>query len=337
MKQSTLPVEMAVIGPGRMGSIYARAIDELATTRLVAIGGRSEASTTGLAKAMGVPSYAGSRYHEMLEAHPHIEAVIVATSEWAHLEPVLACLDAGKHVALEKPMATSLGDARQMAQRADDANVKFMICHSIRFDPRYALMQQRVARGKLGEVLNLHGRRHPGPNAVKRVFGKFPLAYWLIVHDIDMMLWTTGSPVRSVRAYSRANGQSLQDFIIATLAFENGAVGLIECSWGSPPQAGRPQNETFVVRGTEGVIELFGNEHGLICYGTDSSLTYPDTVHSPIVQGQLEGSFRSVTRHFAGAVREEWPLLITGRDGLAVIEVAAAIDQSLRDDREVYL
>ncbi|MBV7332546.1 Gfo/Idh/MocA family oxidoreductase [Chloroflexi bacterium TSY] len=328
---------MAVIGPGRMGQIYARAINELTTTRLVAIGGRSEASTMTLAESMGVPGYAGSRYRDMLEAHPNIEAVVVATSEWAHLDPVLACLDAGKHVALEKPMATSPDDARQMVQSADEAGVKFMICHSIRFDPRYALMQQRIAKGELGELLTLHGRRHPGPRAVDRVFGKFPLSYWLIVHDIDMMLWTTDSSVKSVRAYSRSGGQSRHDFIIATLAFANGAVGLIECSWGSPPQAGRPQNETFVVRGTAGVAEIFGNEHGLVCYAADGSLAYPDTVHSPIVQGQQVGSFRSVIRHFAGAVRNEWPLLMTGHDGLTVIQVAAAIDQSLQENREIFL
>lgn len=273
-----------------------------------------------------------------VDVHPNIEAVVVATSEWMHLDPVLACLDAGKHVALEKPMATSSEDAQQMMQHADEAGVKFMICHSIRFDPRYAVMQQRIAKGELGELLNLHGRRHPGPRAIDRVFGKFPLAYWLIVHDIDMMLWTTGSAVKSVRAYSHSGGQSRQDFIVATLAFANEwRSGDIECSGRAPPQAGRPQNELFTVRGTAGVIELFGNEHGLVYYTDDGSVTYSDTVHSPIVHGQQEGSFRSVIRHFAGAVRNEWPLLITGYDGLAVIQVAAAIDQSLRENCEIYI
>jgi predicted dehydrogenase len=337
MEKLQEPVRIAIIGPGRMGRIYARAAHELASCSLIAISGRSEETTLDLARSYGVPGYPAVAYREMLAAHPEIEAVVVATSEWAHLEPVLACLEAGKHVALEKPMATSPADAVQMRRQAEAAGVKFMICHSIRFDPRYALMQQQVAQGMIGEVLNMHGRRHAAPRAIERVYGRFPLAYWLIVHDIDMMLWLTGSAVTRVRAFSGAAGRGRHDFIVANLVFASGAVGIVECSWGSPPQSGRPQNELFTVRGSAGVVEVLGHEHGLAVYAADGAVSYPDTIHAPVVHGQQEGSFRAVLRHFAGGVRDHWPLLITGQDGLAVVEVAAAIDRSLKEDREVAL
>src|SRR5205823_5504053 len=132
MKETIKPVEIAIVGPGRMGQLYARLVDESPLTRLVAVCGRSEATTQAAATAHGVPGYANGNYQEMLAAHPNIEAVIVAASEWAHSAPVLAALDAGKHVLVEKPMAISAEAAASMVQHAEQAGVHLMVCHSLR-------------------------------------------------------------------------------------------------------------------------------------------------------------------------------------------------------------
>ena len=64
--------------------------------------GRGEAAVRNVATELDVPFYTGARYRDMLSDHPQIEAVIVATSEWAHADPVGACLNSGKHVLVEK-------------------------------------------------------------------------------------------------------------------------------------------------------------------------------------------------------------------------------------------
>ena len=174
MKKTIQPVEVAVIGSGQMGRVYSRLVDELANMSLIAVCGQGEVTAPSVAESLGVPGYIGGRYREMLADHPHIEAVIVATSEWAHLEPVLASVDAGKHVLVEKPMATSPDDAMLMLQRAEQAKVKLMVCHSLRFDPRFAAMRQAVAQGEIGDVLHIYARRNPMQSAVDRVLGRFP-------------------------------------------------------------------------------------------------------------------------------------------------------------------
>lgn len=330
------PVEIAVIGTGRMGSLYARLADELAHTRLVAVCGHGEITAASVAGPLGVPGYTGARYGEMLADHPQIEAVIVATSEWAHLDPVLAALEAGKQVLVEKPMATSPEDAARMVRGAEQAGVTLMVCHTLRFDPRFAAMRQAVAEGKIGDVLHLHGRRNPRYGAVDRVLGRFPLAYWLLPHDIDMMVWTTGSPVVQVRAYARAGGRSRRDFILAVLTFASGAVGVLESSWVGPAAGGRLQNPLFTARGTAGAVEVLAYESGLALYGEDTAV-YPDMSFEPVVHGQTEGMCRGLVRHFAGAVQGLWAPLITARDGYAVIRVASAIDRSLEEDREIAI
>lgn len=335
MNGSTAPIKLAIVGPGRMGSIYARLACELAASRLIAVCGRREESTHALAKQYDVPGYANGRHEEMLAAHPEIDALIVSSSEWAHTAPVLAAIDAGKHVLVEKPMAIAAQDAAEMVRRADAAGVTLMVGQSLRFDPRFAAMRQAVSDGKIGRVLHAYARRNPPQIAVERVVGRFPLAYWLMPHDIDMMLWTVGQPIIRVMAYSGAGGHERSDFIIAVLTFRSGAIGVVESSWGTPAHGGRAQTELFTVRGTAGAAEVMGHENGVGIYPSGDAAEYPDTGYAPVVQGEQDGIFRREFRHFVGVIQGQWPPVVTGRDGLNAIQVAAAVERSLSEEREV--
>lgn len=331
------PLSFAIVGPGRMGSLYARLIHELESARLVAVCGRSEESTARLAGQYGVAGYAGGDYGTLLQNHPEIDAVIVAASEWAHTEPVLAALDAGKHVLVEKPMAPTVTDAERMVAAAAQAGVQLMVCHSLRFDPAYGAVRQAVAAGEIGRVLNLYARRNAPQEAAQRVLGRVPLAYWLAPHDIDMMLWTVDSPVVQVRAFTGAAGAGPHDFIIAVLTFANGVVGVLENSWGTPAHSGRAHSTFFSVRGVQGEAEVMPTENGVAVYRVGNAPYYPDTGYTPVVQGRQEGMFRHLLHHFAGVLRNEWTPAVTGTDGLAAIRVAAAIEHSIQTGHTVEL
>jgi predicted dehydrogenase len=149
------------------------------------------------------------------------------------------------------------------------------------------------------------------------------------------MIWTAQSRVLSVRAISPDAAGTRSGFIAATLHFADGAEGILETSWCVPSTGGRPCNELFTVRGDRGAIEVFGHEQGLAVYESDSTVHYPDTIHSPCVHGQTEGPYRSLLRHFAGVVRGLWAPLMSPREAAHVIEVAYAIDRSLDTGDEV--
>jgi predicted dehydrogenase len=335
MKQHLDPVRLAIIGAGRMGTLYGQIANQMASTRLVALASHRSESTSAAASLLGVPGYDACRYGEMLERHPEIEAVVVATPEWVHVDPVLASLGAGKDVLVEKPLAVSPADAWELAAAAERSRHILMVCHSLRFNPRFALMQRAVAQGEIGNVVHLYARRNSLQPAVDRVLGNLPLPYWLAPHDIDMMLWTVRSPAVSVRAWSRSGAAARSDFILAVVSFENGAVGVLESSWCTPGSAGRPLNELFTVRGDAGMIEVVGREQGLAVYGADNRVSYPDTGCAPLLHGQTEGQDRALLRHFAGAVRGLWPPLIRAADAAAVIDVAYAVQRSLETGKDV--
>jgi UDP-N-acetylglucosamine 3-dehydrogenase len=343
MKAELKPVGFAIVGPGRMGHIYARLIKESPLARLVAVSGKDELSAQALASAEGVPGYSSAELPAMLAKHPEIEAVIVATSEWAHVAPVLAALDAHKHVLVEKPMALSPEEAAEMVRRAAQAGVKLMVSHSLRFDPRFVAAHQAVASGAVGQLLHLYARRNSSPAAAKRVLGRFSLAYWLMPHDIDMMLWCVGAPVTKVMAHHFGGDKQAHpdaDFIIAVLTFANGAVGVVESSWGSP-LGGRLQNELFSLRGTDGIVEVASQESGVGVYhvgdGGTGVTEYPDTGYTPVIHDQLDGIFRRLFLHFIGIVRGTVAPVVSGEDGLAAVRVAAAVERSLREGREIAM
>jgi UDP-N-acetylglucosamine 3-dehydrogenase len=328
------PLPLAIIGAGRMGTLYGQIANELVQAQLVALCGETAESTRAAAEKLNVPGYASGRWQEMLERHPEIEAVVVATPEWIHREPVIDALNSGRHVLVEKPLAVSPTDAWHMADTARSSGKVLTVCHSQRFNPRFALMREAVVSGDIGKVMHVYARRHSLQPAVNRVLGHFPLPYWLAPHDIDMMLWTVGAPVKAVNAWSGDGGASRTDFIGASLRFANGVVGVLEASWCTPGSGGRPLNELFTVRGDAGSVEVIGHEQGLAIYRGDGTVRFPDTYHSPVINGQTDGYYRSLLRHFIGAVRGLWPVCITAEEAAAVIDVACAIQVSIESGRE---
>jgi predicted dehydrogenase len=327
-------LKLAVVGAGRMGQLYARIAAELPQTELVAVCGRSEVPVAAVARRWGVPGYAGGAYRRMLDELPDLDAVVVATPEWLHLEPALAAIEAGKHLLLEKPMATDVADAARILAAADGAGIRLMVCHQLRFDPRYALAKEAVERGEIGELLHIYARRNTTSLAAARVRGRIPLTCWISPHEIDLLLWITGSPVVGVSARSGGDARQPEGYFLATLRFASGVVAVFEQSWGAPPLAGRPRQALLDLRGTEGTIEVTPQEQGLAIFKAGGA-AYPSVIESPVVHGRVTGVFPALVTHFAECVSSGRPPLVGGQEGYAAVAVADAIARALEAGREI--
>ncbi|MGH2355762.1 MAG: Gfo/Idh/MocA family protein [Chloroflexota bacterium] len=330
------PLKLAVVGAGRMGQLYARIAAELPQTELAAVCGRSEAPVDALASRWGVPGYAGGDYREMLDEHAGIDAIVVATPEWLHVEPALAAIGAGKHLLLEKPMATSVADAARILAAAEAAGITLMICHQLRFDPRYALAREAVERGEIGELLHVYARRNTTSLAAARVQGRIPLTCWISPHELDLLLWIAGSRVVGVSACSRGDARRPDGYFLATLRFATGVTAVFEQSWGAPPLGGRPRQALLDLRGTAGTVEVTPQEQGLAIF-TAGGAAYPSVMESPVVHGRVFGVFPALVGHFTECVSSERPPLVGGREGLAAVAVAEAIARALQSGREIAL
>ena len=151
-------IKYGVIGLGWFGEKHCEALSSLPNVELHALCTRNPERLAEVAKTFGV-SRTYTDYHAML-ADPELEAVSVVTMWDQHVGPAVAALDAGKHVFLEKPMASTLADCDAIVDAANRAKGYFMTGHICRFNPRYAAARQEIAAGKIGKIVSMYARRN---------------------------------------------------------------------------------------------------------------------------------------------------------------------------------
>ena len=147
----------AVIGLGMMGERHARIWAELPQTRLVSVYDILPGKALELTSRLDGQACSGL---EDTVTDPEVHIISVCTDDQSHLEPCIAAARAGKHVLVEKPLATKCADADAIIAACEDAGVKLMVGHVVRFDPRYAVARQAIADGAVGEVVQVYARRN---------------------------------------------------------------------------------------------------------------------------------------------------------------------------------
>jgi predicted dehydrogenase len=339
-------LSFAVIGSGFMGGVLARVSSELPYAQCVAAADVDFGRAEQLAKAFGGKPY--QDFYELFEQH-HPDAVLIATPEPFHREPVLAAARAGCHVFLEKPMATSLEDADAIDQACAAAGVKLMIGYILRFEVAYAMIQSAIAEGSIGRFLSAYARRLAGISEARRLGGRVSPASYIAVHDIDQFLWYHPVPVKSV--YARAlHGRvweelNTYDSAWMMIEFEDGALAVHEVGWCMPEEWAKWQTPAswggfgdvrMNVVGTQGNLNLDFTPMDLFGVNREG-WKFPDTRHWPEMHGKLVGAAKLEIEHFYDCILRDRQPLITGEAGRRSLEVMLAVERSIAEDRIVYL
>lgn len=336
----------AVIGAGFMGKVLARTGNELPYARCIAAADINYANAQELVDSYGGKAY--QDYQEMLDRE-RADAVIVATPEFLHREPVLAASQHGCHVLVEKPFATTLADADAMIRGCKDAGVRLMVGHILRFEVNYAMIQAAIQEGSIGRFLSAYARRIAPIGEAYRLGGRVSPITYIAVHDIDQMLWYHPAAIRSV--YGRAlKGRVWDEFETydcawLTIEFEDGALGIHEvgwclpeewAGWSKPTSWGGFGDVRMNVLGTDGVLNL--NFTPMDLYACDhDGWKLPDTRHWPAMNNRLVGAAKLEMEHFFECVLEDKQPLVSGEDGRRSIEVMIAAELSIAEDRIVPL
>jgi len=168
-------IEVAVIGTGWCGGIRA---ETLARSALVDKLHICEIRPERLAevKALTNPASATLDYMDIIN-NPAIEVIYISTTpETTHYPIAKACMEAGKHVLLEKPIALELDEANELIKLSHDKNVKFTIGYSQRFNPKIAYAKKSIVEGRLGKVVNVMVSRHLSRNLGKKIANRVKLS-----------------------------------------------------------------------------------------------------------------------------------------------------------------
>lgn len=327
-------LRFGIVGTGIMARTHAAAIRAHPQASVTAWATRnpSGADATLLGDAR-VHGDAGS-----LARDTAVDAVLVATPDFAHLEASLAALEAGKHLLVEKPLATSSADAHAILDAARDAGVTAMALFNHRWIPAYWQARERSRDGALGEPLLAYARKNNPitvPTEMISWADRSTPAWFLTSHDLDLVLWYFGTrPVEvfatAVSKVLRRHGIDTPDAIQAQLRFENGALGTFEACWTYPAGAPAMPDSFMELIFTDGVVHIDRKIEQLEIVSGDG-VSYPRNLVVNTVGGKPSGAASAAVGHFVECVLEGRAPLVTLESSVLVSDVLEAVDRSWRE------
>jgi predicted dehydrogenase len=334
----------AVVGAGLWGSQHARVFSTLPEADLVAVcdvdAGRAEAMKTRFG--------ARRAYTDLGEllADPAVEAVTVATPDFAHSDIIVRALAAGKHVMSEKPLATDLAATQGVVEAVKASGCKFMLDFHNRVNPGVAALHDTLAAGELGRPI--HGFiRLSNTTFVPREmlsWASRSSALWFLgSHVVDALRFVTGDEVERVQAvrrdgHLRSLGVDTADVHLAILQMRSGAVISMENSWVLPPDSPMLYDFRMELVGEKGAVQVNTADNGAFRKFTGGGLRSADLFGAvPAAPGRIGGFVYEAIARFVDAVVADGPLLATAEDGLAATEILTAIEEAARTGATVSI
>ena len=205
-------------------------------------------------------------YKKMVDEHPELELIAIATSSGAHAEIALYCIAHHINVIIEKPMAMNMRDADKIVQLAKETHVKVCACHQNRFNLAVQKVRKAINEERLGKIS--HGTVHVRWNRGKEYYMQAPWrGTWAedggclmnqCIHSIDMLRWMLGEEVVSVYGKIRQRQHDYleaEDVGVAVVTFANGVIATLEGTTNVYPQN---LEETLYIFGDKGTVKLGG-------------------------------------------------------------------------------
>ena len=308
-----------------MGGLHLRVLSSLPGVSLVAAVEHSDARREDMLRMH--PAVSGHRSLDEAFAAHELDFACLAVPVGALPGCATAVLAAGLHAFVEKPMAPTEDEAREMMAVADERGLVLGVGYVERFNPAVVALKNKLANGAVGRIVQMHARRlSPFPNRD----GMAGVALDLATHDIDVMRFLSGSEVERVYAESGARSREEgDDLLSATLRFDSGSTGLLEVNWITPTKV-----RELSVLGEGGMFVVNYLTQDLLFYEHPTRATEWDQLSG--MRGGREGDMvryaldrreplRVQWEAFVHAIRYGDSATVRGADGLAALSTARAI------------
>ena len=336
-------VRIGIIGSGFMGRTNAETVVRyLQRAELKAITGGSRAAA--LAQEYGVDA---EPTVDALVARRDVDAVLISTPHCEHAAQAIAAATQGKHVLLDKPMATSVEECDRILNATRAASVKLMIMYGQRFRTCNIEAHRLIREGAIGEVRMIL-------ELILASGGLASLPPWQsrpenvgtflghAVHNIDRIRWLTGAEITSVSAQlQRDPASGIEQSTMALLSLSNGAMATLWESWNIAPPGFPRSGSGAWIAGEKGNLDL--DAYGTLRLGQGGEWSVV-AEQAPIDwkgQGMLSPvrmkSYQMQHQEFVDSIIEDREPSVTGADGRAAVAVAEAAYRSAAEGRTVRL
>ena len=325
-------LKTAVIGVGTFGLTHVEGYAWHHDCDLVAVCDNKPARSTEVASKYGCKAY--TDYTEMFSKED-IDAVSIATPDFAHKDPAIRAAEAGLDILLEKPMATEVKDAKEIADAARRAGVTLMVDFHNRWSPPFVELKRSIERGEMGDPLYVQARLNDTiyvPTKMLTWSSKSNVLWFLGSHMIDISRWLLSSNPKSVYCVKGSGlltslGIDTEDFFLSTVKFGRG-VANVEDSWVLPETHPFVSDLQFEFVGTEGTYTINMTHSNIAEKYTKVRKENPDVIFSLDLNGRPAGFSKQSIWHFAESVLAGTKPLVGPEDGLWVTRTISSLLRS---------
>lgn len=339
---TTKQVRYALAGCGVVSRFHVQAIQSIPQAKLVAVFNRSPEKAQSVSERTGADWH--TDYTDML-SRPDVDAVILCTASGMHASMALQAIGAGKHVVVEKPLALTLADAREVIRAAREKGVTLSVISQRRFEPAHQVLKTMVDRGDFGKILSgeIHVRFHRTPlyyasadwRGTPEMDGGVLMNQ--AIHSVDLLCWLLGS-VQSVSGvvHTHVHAIRVEDTAVGWIQFASGAVGLVQGSTAMYPGF----DPELHIYGERGAVRLVGTDIVTWAFEGDhpsqpaihtatgtSGASDPQAISAYFHEQQL----RDITESILNGKSP----LITGEDGYRALQVVLGIYESAKTGQTV--
>jgi predicted dehydrogenase len=310
-------MRLALFGVGWVQHFHARGVIEHPRAEIAAVANWREPSLAAFAERFGIARTTTT--WEDLASDPGIDAVIISTPNVLHAPQAIACLQAGKHVLVEKPMATSVVECDAMIAAARSSGASLMVAHCWRFRDEVRAMRARIEAGELGEIVKTRGygvHAGWGPSGwfIQAALAGGGALVDMGVHAIDTARFVLGDPMPGpvcARIGTRYGGgrYEVDDDATLLVSWSNGTNSIVEAGWWHPHLGGLEADTE--VYGTGGYARIFPPEPPADGY---------EHVSQPMFTNQIAEFIDAIDRG-----RDPRP---NGDDGRIVMQIVEAAHRS---------
>ena len=312
-------LNIALLGTGSISAnALAPALNRIDNGRLWSVLSRDRERAQQFAQRYGAaaPSPAHTQLDELL-ADPELDAVIIATPDKLHAEQTLAAAAAGKHVLVEKPMATSVADAQAMVQACAQADVKLGVAYHLRWHSGHRKMADLIRAGNLGQLRHMRAQwSFQAPDASNWRADAEVGAWWSLAgvgtHCLDLIRWIMTPDCGEITELNSTISRSVwsgphDETAVLSMRFESGATAEL-CSsvlFRAPSRA-----------------EIYGSGGFIICEDTLSRLGAGTIrTHNSVLPFSATDPYAGEISDFAQAIQDDRPPEVDGQEGLRNIEL----------------
>lgn len=350
---------VAVVGAGSIGSLRAEIAHRHPSVDFLAVCDIVPEKAERLARSCEADVWAGDALD--IVTRDEVDAVVIASTEDSHFEPAMAAVQAGKSVLVEKPFTILPDEGHKLIAAAEEYGVAVYTGFTQRFRRRYLAIKEHVLQGYVGEVTSAKATIYLTQAVARAVIsraGTTTPSVNTMTYLFDLLTWYMGGEL-PISAYAAGSTKGLvsddHDTLDSTwcvLKYRDGAVANLGVSWELPEfWPAYVASMDFDLFGRDGVISVKDDHRDILMasHKPVPSPYTPGTTMSVAMLGSYMPGDWALGEHF-GAMQEEThafinsvgtgrpdPILATGNEGMDVLVISRAVDESARTGEVVSL